>query len=315
MSTTVDQGNEPVAGEEHTELKRVMGPKLLLLFIVGDILGTGVYALTGEVASRGRRRRVGAVPRRLRHRDHHRVQLPRARDEVPAGGRRGAVHAQGVRHPLRDLHRLLHGDVLRASRRRRPPRTRSRRTSPTASGSTATTATSSSSSRWASWPSWRRSTSAGSGESSRPTSCSPASSSRVCCSSSSSASTRCSRARPTSAAPWSSTARATRAPSSPITAATSLAFFAMVGFEDSVNMAEETKDPVRNFPKMMLTGLGITGVIYVLVAIFAVAIVPVGELGEQRHAARHRRRGRGARLPDRQAAARSSRCSPSPTRR
>ena len=33
------------------ELIRVMGPKLLLLFIVGDILGTGVYALTGQVAS------------------------------------------------------------------------------------------------------------------------------------------------------------------------------------------------------------------------------------------------------------------------
>ena len=32
------------------ELARVMGPKLLLLFIVGDILGTGVYALTGSVA-------------------------------------------------------------------------------------------------------------------------------------------------------------------------------------------------------------------------------------------------------------------------
>ncbi len=64
-----------------------------------------------------------------------------------------------------------------------------------------------------------------------------------------------------------------------VTAATSLAFFAMVGFEDSVNMAEETKDPVRNFPKMMLTGLGITGAIYVLIALFAVAIVPVGELG------------------------------------
>jgi len=63
-----------------------------------------------------------------------------------------------------------------------------------------------------------------------------------------------------------------------VTAATSLAFFAMVGFEDSVNMAEETKDPVRIFPKMMLTGLGITGVIYVLVSICAVALVPVGEL-------------------------------------
>ena len=65
-----------------------------------------------------------------------------------------------------------------------------------------------------------------------------------------------------------------------ITAATSLAFFAMVGFEDAVNMAEETKDPVHNFPKMMLTGIGVTGVIYVLIAVFAVALVPVAELGE-----------------------------------
>ena len=67
-----------------------------------------------------------------------------------------------------------------------------------------------------------------------------------------------------------------------VTAATSLAFFAMVGFEDSVNMAEETKDPSRIFPKMMLTGLGITGVIYVLVSISAVALVPVGELARAR---------------------------------
>ncbi|WP_237569319.1 APC family permease [Mycolicibacterium lacusdiani] len=63
-----------------------------------------------------------------------------------------------------------------------------------------------------------------------------------------------------------------------VTAATSLAFFAMVGFEDSVNMAEETKDPVRIFPKVLLTGLGIAGVVYVVVAIVAVALVPVGTL-------------------------------------
>lgn len=63
-----------------------------------------------------------------------------------------------------------------------------------------------------------------------------------------------------------------------ITTATSLAFFAMVGFEDSVNMAEETKNPATIFPKIMLTGMGITGVIYVLVAIVAVALVPVGDL-------------------------------------
>ncbi len=65
-----------------------------------------------------------------------------------------------------------------------------------------------------------------------------------------------------------------------VTAATSLAFFAMVGFEDSVNMAEETKDPSRIFPKIMLTGLSITGLIYVLVSISAVALVPVGELAD-----------------------------------
>ncbi|PRI12647.1 APC family permease [Leucobacter massiliensis] len=63
-----------------------------------------------------------------------------------------------------------------------------------------------------------------------------------------------------------------------VSAATSLAFFAMVGFEDSVNMAEETKDPVRIFPKIMLIGLGITGGIYVLVSFCAVALVPVGSL-------------------------------------
>jgi amino acid transporter len=43
-------------------------------------------------------------------------------------------------------------------------------------------------------------------------------------------------------------------------------------------MAEETHDPVRNFPRMMLTGLGITGTIYVLVSITAVALVPIGKL-------------------------------------
>src|SRR6478609_3309385 len=41
---------EPDTAEQQPELRRVMGPRLLLLFIVGDILGTGVYALTGQVA-------------------------------------------------------------------------------------------------------------------------------------------------------------------------------------------------------------------------------------------------------------------------
>jgi APA family basic amino acid/polyamine antiporter len=63
-----------------------------------------------------------------------------------------------------------------------------------------------------------------------------------------------------------------------ISTATSLAFFAMVGFEDSVNMAEETKDPSRIFPRALLSGLTITAIVYVVVAVIAVAVVPVGEL-------------------------------------
>ena len=66
----------------------------------------------------------------------------------------------------------------------------------------------------------------------------------------------------------------------PMIAATTLAFFAMVGFEDSVNMAEETKDPTRTFPKILLAGLFITGLIYVLVSISAITLVPAEELGQ-----------------------------------
>lgn len=63
-------------------------------------------------------------------------------------------------------------------------------------------------------------------------------------------------------------------------AATTLAFFAMVGFEDSVNMAEETKDPVKTFPKILLLGLLITGAIYLLVSISAITLVAPEDLGE-----------------------------------
>lgn len=62
--------------------------------------------------------------------------------------------------------------------------------------------------------------------------------------------------------------------------ATTLAFFAMVGFEDSVNMAEETKNPSKIFTKVLITALLITTLIYVLVSISAVVLVPTAELGE-----------------------------------
>ncbi len=65
-----------------------------------------------------------------------------------------------------------------------------------------------------------------------------------------------------------------------ITSATALAFFAMVGFEDSVNMAEECKQPTKIFPRAMLIGMGVAGLIYVLVAITSSLLVPADRLAE-----------------------------------
>jgi len=63
-----------------------------------------------------------------------------------------------------------------------------------------------------------------------------------------------------------------------ITAATSLAFFAMVGFEDSVNMAEECHNPTRIFPRAMLIGMGVAAAIYVVIAVLSSMLVPADEL-------------------------------------
>ncbi|RHW26975.1 APC family permease [Nocardioides immobilis] len=63
-----------------------------------------------------------------------------------------------------------------------------------------------------------------------------------------------------------------------VTIATTIAFFAMVGFEDSVNMVEETREPERIFPRVMLTGLGIAALIYMLVAVSVVVVIPPGDI-------------------------------------
>jgi APA family basic amino acid/polyamine antiporter len=60
----------------------------------------------------------------------------------------------------------------------------------------------------------------------------------------------------------------------------SLAFYALIGFEDSVNVAEETRDPARAFPRALFGGLAIAGVIYLLVTMTASMVVPTGQLSE-----------------------------------
>lgn len=57
-----------------------------------------------------------------------------------------------------------------------------------------------------------------------------------------------------------------------------LAFFAFIGFEDIVNMAEEVRDPERTLPRAILISLAITSAIYALVAVAAVRAVPLDAL-------------------------------------
>jgi amino acid transporter len=61
-----------------------------------------------------------------------------------------------------------------------------------------------------------------------------------------------------------------------------LAFFAFIGFEDLVNMAEETREPERTLPRAIYWSLGITTVLYILVSIAAVRTVGIDQLGVSR---------------------------------
>jgi APA family basic amino acid/polyamine antiporter len=52
----------------------------------------------------------------------------------------------------------------------------------------------------------------------------------------------------------------------------------MVGFEDFLNMVEETQNPERIFPRTMLTGLGIAVLLYMVVAVSVVSVLSPTEL-------------------------------------
>jgi APA family basic amino acid/polyamine antiporter len=54
---------------------------------------------------------------------------------------------------------------------------------------------------------------------------------------------------------------------------TALGFYALIGFEDSVNLAEETESPSTSFPRALFAGLIVTGIIYMAVSVIAVALV------------------------------------------
>ncbi|WP_016823307.1 APC family permease [Streptomyces viridosporus] len=59
-----------------------------------------------------------------------------------------------------------------------------------------------------------------------------------------------------------------------------LAYYSFVGFETSVNVAEETRDPRRSYPRALFGALVTAGAVYVLVGVAASAAVPTGRLAE-----------------------------------
>jgi APA family basic amino acid/polyamine antiporter len=63
-----------------------------------------------------------------------------------------------------------------------------------------------------------------------------------------------------------------------VLAGVSLAFFAMTGFENAANVAEETIDPSRAFPRALIGGMLTAGIVYVLVSIAAALAVPISTL-------------------------------------
>ncbi|WP_244929815.1 APC family permease [Nocardioides sp. W7] len=63
-----------------------------------------------------------------------------------------------------------------------------------------------------------------------------------------------------------------------IVSGVALGFFAMTGFENAANVAEECTHPRRTFPKALVGGMVGAGIIYVLVSMSAALALPIPEL-------------------------------------
>lgn len=69
-------------------------------------------------------------------------------------------------------------------------------------------------------------------------------------------------------------------PALAILAGVALSFFAMTGFENTANVAEETIDPHKAFPRSLIGGMVVAGVIYVLVSVTAALTVDTSTLAD-----------------------------------
>lgn len=57
-----------------------------------------------------------------------------------------------------------------------------------------------------------------------------------------------------------------------------IAFYSFVGFETSANMIEEVRNPARTYPRALFASLGVAGLVYVLVGLASSIALPADEL-------------------------------------
>jgi amino acid transporter len=69
-------------------------------------------------------------------------------------------------------------------------------------------------------------------------------------------------------------------PALAVLAGIAFSFFAMTGFENTANVAEETIDPYKAFPRSLVGGMVVAGTVYVLVSMAAALTVPTDTLAE-----------------------------------
>lgn len=65
-----------------------------------------------------------------------------------------------------------------------------------------------------------------------------------------------------------------------ILAASFIAFYAFIGFEDMVNIAEEVKEPQKAFPKAILSSIVVVTILYIAVAVVVLGILSPQVLGD-----------------------------------
>ena len=251
-------------------LHRAIGPKLLLFLVIGDMLGTGIYALTGDVAG------VVGGAGWLSFGAAFIVAMFSATSylelvgKYPRAAGAALYLARGVPQQRAHVLRRVRGDVLGAHfGRRGEPHVRGlfrgvHRRCPRSS--------------WRSRSSWasRRSTSAASRESVKfnvVLTCIEFSGLLIVIAVGFGA-----LGNGVGDAGNALEFNAGGDPFSLVISGATLAFFAIIGFEDSINLVEETKNPRRNFPRAFFIGITITGIVYMLVAFVTTALVPIETL-------------------------------------